>query len=294
VPDPSLVEWNEWDNRVVLVTTHTLLSSDITYSDSTHICCVVRRFVVDSKTSNIFRARLRGLLSRIDGDLDSESEVSHHASGGQGTGELTNVPFHLGDMGTEEFLFQLNSALLNNQSQLREQVIDALHRIDEGNYGVCEHCGVEILAERLEVLPFTSVCMGCANLHPSASVNLNDGRPRGPADTLAPEGEMGESRWQSKSNDDSLSYPEDGNQRKGSRREADSHAVGTPGGGDASGGLAGSNSGHGDPQIADLEDAMGNGGFDPDDADDEERPVPRAGRGGGAVGGSPANNRASG
>jgi RNA polymerase-binding transcription factor DksA len=250
---------------------------------------------VDSKASSVFRARLRGLLSRIDGDLDSIGETTHQASGGQGIGELTNVPFHLGDMGTEEFLFQLNSALLNNQSQLREQVIEALRRVDDGTYGVCESCGEVIPEDRLEVLPFTAVCMSCADLHPSATVNLNDGRPRGPADTLAPEGEMGESRWPRTSHDDPLSYPDDGNHHKGNRREADSHAIGTPGGGDASGGLAGSNSGNGEPRIADLEDSMGNGAFDPDDANDEERPLPRAGRGGGgAVGGSPANKRSSG
>ena len=217
---------------------------------------------MDSKRANEFKRNLLGLLARIDGDLDMTSEISHQASGGQGTGELSNVPFHLGDMDTEEFLFQLNSALMNNQSHLREEVIEALRRLDEGLYGVCESCGRSIPEERLEVLPFTAVCVDCASAEAEPSLNLNYGRPRVPKDTIAPEGDMGESRWPGNSPEEKVPSSDDSRRRKGERSEADTHAAGTPGGGDASGGLAGSNVGHGEPMIADLEDSMGNGNFD--------------------------------
>jgi hypothetical protein len=73
----------------------------------------------------------------------------------------------------------------------------------------------------------------------------------------------------------------------------DGHAVGEPGGGAAIGGLAGSNSGDGSPELSDLQDAAGSGEFDVDDArDKEQREAPRSGRSGGAVGGTPARKRA--
>jgi hypothetical protein len=72
----------------------------------------------------------------------------------------------------------------------------------------------------------------------------------------------------------------------------DSHAAGTPGGGTASGGLAGTNSGHGDPDDAELDGALGSGILD-NDGEDEGRP-PYAGNTGGAVGGTPAEKRAKG
>ena len=37
----------------------------------------------------------------------------------------------------------------------------ALHRIDEGSYGTCEHCDVAIPLERLEILPMVRLCMRC-------------------------------------------------------------------------------------------------------------------------------------
>lgn len=75
------------------------------------------------------------------------------------------------------------------------------------------------------------------------------------------------------------------------RHQGDIHAVGTPGGGTASGGLAGTNIGSGDPDNADLEEAMGSG-RDDDGLPREEAPY--AGPSGGAVGGTPAQKRVSG
>ena len=51
-----------------------------------------------------------------------------------------------------------------DESGLQEitQIRVALGRIDSGRYGVCDVCGEEIAAKRLEVLPYTGVCIDCA------------------------------------------------------------------------------------------------------------------------------------
>lgn len=38
---------------------------------------------------------------------------------------------------------------------------DALARMDEGTYGVCESCESDIAEARLEALPFTRLCVSC-------------------------------------------------------------------------------------------------------------------------------------
>lgn len=70
----------------------------------------------------------------------------------------------------------------------------------------------------------------------------------------------------------------------------DPHAAGTPGGGTAVGGLAGTNVGHGEPENADLERAFGSSGGD-DEEDAEELNTAYGGPAGGAVGGTPAGKR---
>jgi hypothetical protein len=72
----------------------------------------------------------------------------------------------------------------------------------------------------------------------------------------------------------------------------DRHAAGTPAGGTAIGGLAGTNVGHGDPDDVDLERAFGNSGGDEDDS--EEPDLGYGGPSGGAVGGTPAGKRSRG
>ena len=49
--------------------------------------------------------------------------------------------------------------------QLRALLADvtrALEKFEEGSYGLCDRCGVEIPPERLEILPWAALCVRCA------------------------------------------------------------------------------------------------------------------------------------
>ena len=58
--------------------------------------------------------------------------------------------------------WELNLALREKIGQRAQQVEDALARLKEGEYGVCESCGRPIDPERLGVLPGTTLCIKCA------------------------------------------------------------------------------------------------------------------------------------
>jgi|SRR5687768_13422762 RNA polymerase-binding transcription factor DksA len=45
---------------------------------------------------------------------------------------------------------------------LLEQVEGALHQLDRGQYGVCLACGGMIRPERLEALPYATLCVACS------------------------------------------------------------------------------------------------------------------------------------
>jgi DnaK suppressor protein len=51
------------------------------------------------------------------------------------------------------------SALLEQSSAGLAQVEAALGRIDDGSYGICQACGEEIAAGRLEARPWTPYCI---------------------------------------------------------------------------------------------------------------------------------------
>jgi RNA polymerase-binding transcription factor len=56
---------------------------------------------------------------------------------------------------------QRSQAMLDQLRQQLEQVEVALHRLDEGTYGKCAECGRPINAERLQVLPYATLCVRC-------------------------------------------------------------------------------------------------------------------------------------
>ncbi|MFF7968320.1 TraR/DksA family transcriptional regulator [Streptomyces sp. NPDC007903] len=58
------------------------------------------------------------------------------------------------------------SSLLTRARAHLEHLDDALVRLGEGRYGICERCGAEIPAERLEVRPASTRCVGCAGAGP--------------------------------------------------------------------------------------------------------------------------------
>jgi len=54
------------------------------------------------------------------------------------------------------------SLILGDRDRDKLQAIDeAIERVDGGEYGICEECGTEIAPGRLQVLPFTRLCVNC-------------------------------------------------------------------------------------------------------------------------------------
>lgn len=52
-------------------------------------------------------------------------------------------------------------AMVDLGSSTIEQIDTALVKLDEGTYGTCEMCDEPIHPDRLEVLPFASLCVNC-------------------------------------------------------------------------------------------------------------------------------------
>jgi DnaK suppressor protein len=50
---------------------------------------------------------------------------------------------------------------LDRESNLMRHVRGALRRMEEGHYGTCIHCDVEISPKRLAAVPWTSLCIQC-------------------------------------------------------------------------------------------------------------------------------------
>ena len=77
-------------------------------------------------------------------------------------GELSLIDNHPADIATEVYERSRDVAQHDRLLHRVEAIDVALARFEQGKYGVCEHCGHEIPFERLEALPYTSVCTECS------------------------------------------------------------------------------------------------------------------------------------
>lgn len=81
--------------------------------------------------------------------------------GTDGNENFTEVSADVFDLSASEL--ERNMSLLlkeRGRSKLRA-VEDALERMDQGTFGICEDCGCEIPLGRLEVMPFAATCRDC-------------------------------------------------------------------------------------------------------------------------------------
>jgi RNA polymerase-binding transcription factor DksA len=79
-----------------------------------------------------------------------------------GSGSLSNMPSHLAEQGSEAYDQSLSLNLAAADRKLLREIDDALKRIEEGTYGICELSLKPIKIERLRELPWARHSMEAA------------------------------------------------------------------------------------------------------------------------------------
>ncbi len=80
------------------------------------------------------------------------------------TGEIADLRHHPADSATAAFDREQMGVMLQNVESLLRKVDRALEKLRDGTYGLCDRCGREIAAPRLEALPSACLCLQCQDL----------------------------------------------------------------------------------------------------------------------------------
>ena len=108
-----------------------------------------------------YKANLIELRERHNGDASHLADEALRRSGG-GAANLSNMPIHMADLGTDNYEQEFTLGLLQNEEQLLEEISGALERIAQGAYGQCEDCTEAIPKARLQAVPYARQCVDCA------------------------------------------------------------------------------------------------------------------------------------
>ena len=78
-------------------------------------------------------------------------------------GDLTTYPFHLADEGTDTIEQEQEFLLRSVEGRLLNDIDEALRMLykEPERYGTCQNCSSEIAHERLDFVPWTTLCLEC-------------------------------------------------------------------------------------------------------------------------------------
>jgi RNA polymerase-binding transcription factor len=98
------------------------------------------------------RARLEREIADLDANLSESLEDSSEES-----------PYdqHMAETAAVTLDREIDLTLEENARTAIEQIDRALLKLENGTYGLCEDCGKQIGEERLEAVPFATLCIQC-------------------------------------------------------------------------------------------------------------------------------------
>ena len=112
-------------------------------------------------TLNRFKDQLKAERERLEAMIQELEEEREQAKLNE-TASERNPDIDSVDGGTMAFEYEKELALVENARDLLRKVDHAESVIKKGAYGVCEQCQTAIPIARLQVLPYTTLCVDCS------------------------------------------------------------------------------------------------------------------------------------
>jgi DnaK suppressor protein len=111
----------------------------------------------------VYKERLLCLRARLRGDVSHMAEATLKKNRSEANGDLSSMPIHMADIGSDNYEQEFTLSLMENEEDTLGLIESSLERIEEGVYGSCEECGVKIPKQRLNAIPYATLCVKCAS-----------------------------------------------------------------------------------------------------------------------------------
>jgi RNA polymerase-binding protein DksA len=90
------------------------------------------------------------------------------------TGDLSCMPIHMADIGTDNYEQEFALGLMDSERKLLREIDEALGRIENKTYGICQGTGKPIGKARLEAMPWSKHCVEYARMLEQGLVTENE------------------------------------------------------------------------------------------------------------------------
>lgn len=114
----------------------------------------------DKKELGDFRKLIIARRNEIIDDLGDRNETMKQSQK-EASGDISGYTYHMADVATDNYDREFSLGIASNERQLLYELDDALKRIEEGSFGLCEECKRVITKTRLKAIPYTRHCLSC-------------------------------------------------------------------------------------------------------------------------------------
>lgn len=110
---------------------------------------------------SVFKKLILKKKEEIIDEINHISADTLHKSQKDAAGDISGYTYHMADVATDNYDREFSLELASNERKILFELDDAIKRIDDGTFGVCEECKVLITKIRLKVVPQARLCIKC-------------------------------------------------------------------------------------------------------------------------------------
>lgn len=94
-------------------------------------------------------------------DLKHISDDTLRKSQKEASGDISGYTYHMADVATDNYDREFSLGLASSERKSLYELDDALKRIEEGTFGICDDCQASITRVRLKAVPSARLCIKC-------------------------------------------------------------------------------------------------------------------------------------
>jgi len=97
----------------------------------------------------------------VNDEIRHISEDTLKKSQKDASGDISGYTYHMADVATDNYDREFSLGFASNDRKSLYELEDALKRVEEGTYGICQDCKSFIAKTRLKVVPQARLCVKC-------------------------------------------------------------------------------------------------------------------------------------
>lgn len=107
----------------------------------------------------VFRQKLLTLRARLSGEVSQLTDEAFHGHAGD-----SKQPNHIAELGSDAYEQDVTIQMLQSEESVLNEINQAITRVENGTYGICEMSGKPIPKARLNAIPWARYRVECAKI----------------------------------------------------------------------------------------------------------------------------------